>query len=228
MSLWNLYSWMFYLLTGRRNKLKRIPILKKQLATSGLFHGKLVVGVFGTHKGAGVTHFCLLLAQYASQYLGYKTAYIECYPGNDIRFLQEQQIDEMSIKKEFFCRQGVTYYPCVSEKRISEIMGDPYEFLILDLGSDFINGKSEFFRCDRKIVITSLTLWKRQELNRFRMNTEHVKNNNQWFYMAPFVSEKEIRLCFKELDINICGIPFQPNPLVLTAAVIHFFQKVLK
>ncbi|MDF2473223.1 MAG: hypothetical protein K0R21_1005 [Anaerocolumna sp.] len=194
----------------------------------GIFQGKLVIGVIGTHRGAGVTHFCLMLAGYASWYLGCKTAYIECHPQNEIRCLQEIREEDMDAHQDSFVLHKVTYYKSVSNKRIGEIIGDRYDCVILDLGSDFTNGKSEFERCDRKFIISSMALWKRQELDKFIKHTVHLRQSDQWIYAVPFAGNSDLKIIAKELGRKIQGIPNQPDPYALSATAIQFFQQILK
>lgn len=194
----------------------------------GMYQGKLIIGIVGTHKGAGVTHFGILLAQYISECLGLTTAYLECYPQDEIQYLQyflKTSIDEK--QEDSFSIHRVTYYKHIQDKKIGEIIGDQYDCVILDLGTDFTKGKNEFLRCDKKIVVSSLSLWKRHELENFIQHTNHIKNSEQWIYAIPFGETNDIKFYTKEFQRDFYGIPYEPDPYIISAATIQLFQKLI-
>ena len=209
--------------------MQKAPILRKRLSKIEAHQGKLVIGIFGTHKGVGATHLGISLANYLSEWLGRKTAFIECYPQKDIQFIQYYVNGRIESKedKEYFNVHRVTYYKNVKEQEIAEIVGNDYDCVVLDLGTDFNKGKNEFLRCDRRIVVSSLTIWKKQELEKFIVNTCHIKYSDQWTYVIPFVQSKDIKKAAKELHREIYEIPYEPDPFALSTDTIQLFQKLI-
>lgn len=194
----------------------------------GMSQGKLIIGIVGTHKGAGVTHFGILLAQYISECLGRSTAYVECFPQNEIQYLQYNCNSKCIEKDEnIFKIHKVIYYKCVQEKRIGEIIGDNYDCILLDFGSEFIKSKNEFLRCDKKIVLSSMALWKRHELEIFIEKTSYIKNSEQWIYILPFAKGMDIKQYSKEFQRLFLEMPYEPDPYKLSEATIHLFQKLI-
>ncbi|MDF2587298.1 MAG: hypothetical protein K0S41_1139 [Anaerocolumna sp.] len=206
----------------------KTPILKRNLIYE-TYQGKLIIGVMGTHKGVGVTHSCILLANYLGRCLGKKTALIECYPQNDFKFIEDELVSNDNNMKESksFELHKVTYYKSIKSREISEIIGDDYDCVVLDLGCDLINGKYEFLRCDKKLVISSMIPWKLHELDKFVMNNEHIKNSYQWIYLIPFGSKKDINIIKKDFNLKVNQIPCEPDPFIISSSVIQLFQTVI-
>lgn len=176
-----------------------------------------------------MTHLGILLANYLSECLGQKTAFIECQPGNDLQFLQlyffGSSID--GYNPNSFTIHRVTFYKDRNLQGIPEIIGDKFDCIILDFGTDMVKYKSEFLRCDKKMVVSSLAVWKKHELERFINNSAHIKNCEQWIYAIPFAKNKVIKEGIKKLKRKIYGIPYEPDPFTLSDPVIHLFQKLI-
>lgn len=208
--------------------MQRTQILMKKLARERS-QGKLVIGLIGTHTGAGVTHLGLMMAHYFSECQGQNTAYIECGSHNELGFLQQAFFDpaEDSYNRETFRLRRITFYKNRSLQGIPEIVGDQYNCVILDLGTDMTKHKSEFLRCDKKVVVGSLAIWKQQSLEKFISNYGHIKNSEQWIYVFPFTTNRLLKEAVKKLDKKIYGIPYEPDPFLLSEEMIHFFQRIL-
>mgnify|MGYP003750945119 CR=1 FL=1 len=206
-------------------QMKKPPILLKKLSRKESQPGKLVIGVLGTHIGVGVTHLCLLLANYLSEWLGKKVAYIECYPRKDIQHLQYiYEGSEKGMEKGYFHIHRVTYFKCVRPMEIAEVIGGSYDCIILDMGTEFTKNQNEFLRCDLKLVISSLVPWKQQELEKFLEHTKHVKQSEEWLYLIPFGQKEDIKQISKEMGRKFYSVPYEPDPFVLSAETIYFFQ----
>lgn len=212
----------------RSISMQREPILMRKL-TKEKAQGKLVIGLIGTHNGAGVTHLGILLANYLSECLGQKTAFVECSPKNDLQYVERYFFDQSEdlYNHDYFIIRRVTFYKNRNLHGLPEIVGDKYDCVILDLGTDMVKNKSEFLRCDKKIVISSLAVWKMHELERFVSNNAHVKNSKQWIYAIPFSQSKPLKEGIKKLQRKIYGIPYEPDPFILSDEVIRLFQKFI-
>ena len=191
--------------------------------------GKLVIGILGTHKGCGVTHLGIMLANYLSNYMGYKTAFLECYPQKDIQYLQNYVYrDDVAAKKlEMFKIHHVSYHRSVKEQTLPEVIGDSYDGVILDLGSDFVRNRNEFLRCDKRIVVSSLSAWKRHELDQFIKNNSYIKSSRQWLYMTPFSRNRDIKEASKDFHQKIYGIPYEADPFAISKSTLQLFQKLI-
>lgn len=69
-----------------------------------------------------------------------------------------------------FRLHGVDYYPNLAPDAVPRLLNMGYDYLILDLGSLNESAAAEFLRCDRKIVLGSLALWKAWSYEEFSNN----------------------------------------------------------
>jgi hypothetical protein len=202
--------------------MKRTSILLKRIDKTDKLEGKIVIGVIGTHKGAGVTHIAILLANYLNKWVGKQTAYIEYGVQNEIVYLQEEYENNMDRQ---FKLHGVTYYKNVHEKDMGTIMCGNYQCIILDLGTDLNKGRNEFLRSDKKIIIGSNSQWKKYELQKF-LNGVHPDKEGAFTYILPFAKGKEISNLMKEYNETFYSFPFEPNPFVISAKTVETLQKI--
>jgi hypothetical protein len=213
--------------------MKKVPILLKRISRKESRSGTLTIGVIGTHHGTGVTHLSILLANYLSEWMGKKVAYVEYGQQNDIKYMEQiyeethGSAKEHTKEEEFFLIHRVAYYKSIRPADLAMVIGSSYDCIILDLGMDFTKNKHEFFRCDRKFVVSSLTPWKQQELERFYEHTRHINQSDEWLYMIPFGESREIKQAAKEFRKQFWGIPYEPDPFSLSEETIHFFQKII-
>ena len=213
--------------------MKKVPILLKKISRKENQPGKLTIGLIGTHHGAGVTHLSIMVASYLSEWLGKKVAYVEYGQRKDIKHMQHLyegtycSAKEGSEEEGFFLIHRVTYYKSVKPADLSEIIGGSFDCIILDLGMDFTKNKHEFLRCDKKIVVSSLTPWKQHELERFYEHTCHINQSDEWQYMIPFVEKQGIKQAARDFRKQLWRIPYEPNPFSLSEETIHFFQKII-
>jgi hypothetical protein len=209
--------------------MQRVPILRKKLSRLEEQKGKLIIGIIGTHKGAGVTHLSILLSNYFGEWEGRKTALLECGHQKEMQYLQYSFYgrNKEEEEKETFQVHRVTFYKNVKEQAVAEIVGEDYDCVILDLGTDFVKSKSEFLRCDKKIIVSSFSTWKKSELERFINNTSQYKNSNQWMYAIPFGQAKDIKQEGKEFHREMYRVPYEPDPFALSTDTIRLLQKLI-
>lgn len=187
----------------------------------------VVIGLIGTHKGVGVTHTGIMLSNYISEKINGKTAFLECNENNDFRYLQMayESLDESELTKRFNI-YNVTYYMNVRDDEVTEILNEDYEYFILDLGTEFQASKKEFLRSDIKLIIGSLTEWKREYLMSFFKSTNYYHLFEKWKYLIVFGHVEEIKELRKQWDYSIYPVPFEPDPFVLSKNSLKFFQKI--
>lgn len=211
-------------------RVKRQPILMKRIRKE-YKQGKLIIGITGTHQNVGVTHLGLMLATYLSEWLGHRTAYVEVrdrQPSSlDINSLKSYFYgEEESIEEESYTVHRVTFYPQRNSKNLVDIMNDSYQCLILDLGSDWKN-INEFLRCDIKIVVSNLAVWKKHKFKNFLSVSEELKTSDTWIYAIPFAAEKQVKAAGREFGKSMYGVPYEPDPFLLSQNMIHFFRKFI-
>lgn len=206
-------------------KIRGLGLIRNKSIT----RGKTVIGVIGTHIGAGSTHFSILLSNYISECLGKKTACIECFPQNELKYMEEAyDLDGNATSlNDSFSIYKVHYYKSIKEERIAEIIGYGYDCVVLDLGIDLNKKRNEFFRCDKKIVISNLAIWKYKELENFMAKTGEMRINQEWEFGINFSTKKNTREMSRQYKIPMFHIPNEPDPFAISTDTIKIFQKII-
>lgn len=192
--------------------------------------GKLIVGVCSTHPGAGATHFSMLLATYFSEWLGLKTAYIDFRDREVIGYLKKyfRGNKEKGTYDHNFTVGRITFYNKEQLYKLSEIIGGDDDCIILNVGHQFMEHKNEFLRCDIKIIISSLAIWKQDKLDLFVHGFEDSLIRKDWKYVIPFVDEKSLKEGMGRYHINLWQMPYEPDPFTINTGVVKFFDRLLQ
>ncbi len=202
---------------------------KKGFIRNNTIKGKIIIGIIGTHIGAGATHFSILLSNYMSECLGNKTAYVECFPQNEIQYIEKvYDLDSNATSdNKYFSLYKVDYYKCVKERQIAEIQGYDYDCLVLDLGLDIKNKKNEFIRCDKKIVVSNVASWKHNELINFLVKDHDLLGNQNIDFAITFSSNKLVKDISKQYKIPMFCVPYEPDPSSISIDTIKMFQRII-
>lgn len=185
-----------------------------------------IIGLIGTHHGVGVTHTGLMLAFYLGEELGRRTAFVECNDHHDmIRIFKayEWQQDE---KGTFFYHR-ITCYEGVKPGRIAEILGEAYQCVVLDFGTDYRANKEEFLRCNTKIVVGGRSPWDIQKLEQFMNRVETCLQREDWRFVIPLVSSKRAGKLGKETGHKVWAVPLSDEPTMPSNAANRFFHEML-
>lgn len=190
---------------------------------------KIVIGLIGTHKGVGVTHLGIMLSNYLSKHKGFRVAYLEMNMEDDIKYLLyafESDMDKLCEVNQFSIF-NTTYYKNVRDPELIKILNEDYEYFILDFGTDFNKNKNELLRCDVKLVIGSLTEWKRQYLVQFIDNKRELPSFSNWKYLIVFGQRKDLIIASSEFHIKLNRIGYEPDPFLLSKESKDLFQKLI-
>lgn len=190
--------------------------------------GKLVVGVCCTHTNAGATHFCMLLATYFSEWLGQKTAYINFKNSVELSNLKDYFLKDKELRDSHFTVGRVTFYGNDNLDRFAQIIGEEMDCIILDIGQQFAKNRNEFLRCDIKIVVSSLAIWKQNKLETFIETSKKSFNKADLRYVIPFIEEKDLKEGIRNYHVPLYQMPYQPHPFTIDTTILHFFERILQ
>lgn len=205
--------------------MKQKPMLFHKLNMQRQGKGREVIGLIGTHHGTGVTYTGLMLAFYLAEELGKRTAFLECNDHHDMRLIQEAY--EWSTEEAYsFSYNQVTCYKEVHPNRISDIYGEDFDCLILDLGTDFHRNREELQRCSTKIVVGGRSEWDFMKLIKFLENCKTYNGSDSWLYFIPQADEKTVKRISKELDRKVWSVPAAQDPVLPSKNVNYFFSKI--
>lgn len=208
--------------------MKKTPMLVNRIMSGSKSPEKIVIGLMGTHKGVGVTHTGIMIANYLSKWKRYKTAYLEMSGEDDIKYLwHAYENGEMSSTKRDFQIYHTTYYKNVREQDLIKILNEDYKYFIMDFGAEFSKNEIEFLRCDIKLVLGSLAEWKRHFLFHFIQNKSLLPGFSQCKYLIVFGQDKDIRIASRELHVHLDAIGYTPDPFLLDKEDKILLQKII-
>lgn len=178
----------------------------------------------GSVKGAGCTHFAIALAQSVRMVYGKKTAIIELNGSNDFERIKNEYVRH-NIKKDngetdVYDIHNVSYYKKIGHDRFFEIYGDSYEYIILDIGSNFQKQKEKIIISDIKCLIVCHTPWKYEDNNKA---IEWFDNNlpNEDFKCFNSFGVPYNKKIFRQ-------VPVYANPFELDKKLFSFFIGILE
>jgi len=205
--------------------MKRKPILLDKVIKWKNNSPRQVIGMIGTHHGAGVTHTGLMLAFYMGEELGKKTAYVECNHNHDMGLLQASY--EWNEADEFsFTFHRITCYKDMGPNRIPEILSDDYECVIIDFGMDFAGNREEFLRCGRKVILTGQAEWELRKLESFLQTLHLIHGSDAWIHLVSCINGKALTKLRTKLGNNIYAVPFNPNPILPSSNTCRLFDEL--
>ncbi|MCI8390701.1 MAG: hypothetical protein HFI35_08490 [Roseburia sp.] len=200
----------------------------------------MTIGIAGCDSGVGVTHLALALGSYCCSKQRKKVAYIELHARNEIsRLLREETLDSMlrqqaakasSFSQDTFCFRldGVDYYPHASGNTVPILLNRGYDCLILDTGRPEESVLTEFLRCDRKLVIGSLAVWKAWKYEAFLHKLRTFADLGEGFsYLVQAGNEKSISDFSKSHPLSMRQVPFIKNPFRIEKDRFLFLEELL-
>ncbi len=205
--------------------MKRKPMLfsKMELSHKGL--GREVIGLIGTHHGAGVTHTGLMIAFYMGEELGKKTAFLECNNHHDMALLQKAY-EWNEEDGDVFSFHQITCYKEVRRERISQIFGEDYQCIILDFGIDFIENKEEFLRCSKKIILGNKSEWHLLKLLSFAEAAKAIDGSDSWLYFIPQATFNKIKRVQNIIGRKVFAVPSKEEPAIASRETNRFFNRI--
>lgn len=187
----------------------------------------VTIGVIGVSNCTGVTHTCIMLAQYLSN--KGKVAIIEL--NSSKHFLEICLItdDENNIENKHFVHNKVNFFWDIDYGHFLTLHREQYDFILLDLGSyNGLKGIEEFVRADLRLVVAHGMDWKIKEIKAFYKMTREYDPNNGWKYLLPFMDQKAMKEIKAWSKSPTYPVPYNMNPFVLSQETKKVFEHVLK
>lgn len=183
-------------------------------------------------RGCGVTHFTIALANYCASRLRRSTACLELNQTGAFWGLAKLSSDtsplSQSISHSIISIYDVDYYPELSCIDIPEIYNAGYFYLLLDFGVLTDETYQEFLRCDKKIVIGSLSPWNIDNYHNFFQKYNY--RQKQWegfYYLVLFGEKKDMHSFSGKYHIFMRQIPFLRNPFHIEKEHFNYLQSFL-
>lgn len=183
---------------------------------------KTIIGIIGCGPGVGVTHLCIALAEYSASHQKNKTAVIELSGNHAIADMGPEN------EKKKFTLHRVTYYPDSNIEQMPEIISQDYHIFILDFGCEYYRVRPELLRCDKKIVVGSLSPWKRKEYEYYISEVIAEEKYRMWnVLLVTHGTKKDKKEFQKQFHISVVTIPHIENPFEIEKNNFIFLQGLL-
>ena len=154
-------------------------------------YGKSIfVGVGGTERGVGTTHFALETAKFLND-IGFRACYLEAMAEKKISAIEGYK-NVMKTKKGYMQYKGVNIY---YHFRMSEVQNENYDFFIFDRGTLDDMTTAAFLYNPIQILVADGKIWK---LGVLQKKMKEV-NNDKLSVVLNFITEEE-RSFFSETD----------------------------
>lgn len=168
----------------------------------------------------------VLLASYMSGVFWKKTALLECNRHGDFFRMMERH---GLCGKDGICFRfmGIDFFPSAAEGCVADCLNKGYDCIVIDFGCDYIRGRREFLRCQRKIVLGSVSDWESAGFTDF-MRWTQMDQEESWMYAALFGGRRNRKRLEKETGKSVAEVPFLESPYWIDETVLRFFQRFLK
>lgn len=179
------------------------------------------IGLLGTENGIGLTHSCLLLANYISGCLRRRVALLERNPSGDFARLA----DFYGARRDKFTIQGVDYYSDASDELYRDLPVLGYEYILSDFGSDAKSCTESFWQSEIKMLLLASSPWKVQAGRRI-LDANEGRILKSWYILQAFGGERYRKKLEKIYGFPIRRIPFSEDPFSVNAQLYDFFRNL--
>lgn len=182
------------------------------------------MGVTGTARGVGTTHFCILYGNYLAGVRREKVAVLEWNQTGALERLEQACTGTIKNRSPFRVLD-VDYYKNSGGKTLVSCIQKGYDSILIDFGASE-QPCQEWHMCDQKMVCGSFSEW---QWNEFLGILKTKKPADQgWIFLAAFGSEETRREVEKKLGVPVFRIPFSADAFQVTSQVMEFFQDLHK
>lgn len=165
-------------------------------------YGKSIfVGIGGTERGVGTTHFALETAKFLSD-IGFRACYLEATKEKKIAAIEAYK-NVMKTKKGYLQYKGVNIYHSF---RMSEVQNENYDFFVFDRGVLDDMSTAAFLYNPMQILVADGKIWKFEILKR---KMDEI-NNPKLSVVLNFITEEEKSLFGEMSGVYVAAVNADP------------------
>ncbi len=211
-------------LKDKKIRLKGYNTRKEKTIYNRIYHKNITIGCMGLGRGVGTTSTCIALAGCLLGVYGLRIALVECNGHNDYIKIRQMAKKQYNRINEFeHC--DITFYGRTDEAKISRILAENYDIVILDMEYGDGNWENLFMSCDIKLAVAGLNMWR---IGYLKLFLEEYKNMiSDISFMAFTYSERLVRKIYKEYKIQIKKFPYEEDVFCIQAFNIPMYQDIL-
>lgn len=181
-----------------------------------------MIGIVGTGRSVGVTHFAVMTAGYLSGVLRKRCAVLEWNSHGDFGRIRTLCKKEKS-SQGFFRILEADYYENAGIETLFLCKKFEYQAVIVDYGMVTEGNLEEFLRCHRQFVLGSVSEWQINEFLEFV--ARGGKQEKSWRTLVSFGSEEARKSMEKRFKFPVNRIPVSVDAFVVTGENISFYQQ---
>lgn len=185
-----------------------------------------IIGVIGMGRAVGVTHLSILMANYFSGWQARTVALLEWGDQKDFSRM-ELKVTGRQRKGKVYRLLDVDYYKHAGPDELAACLNKGYQHVILDFGCMGEENKTEFYRCQKKLLVASFSEWQEEAFWEF-YKTEYQAEQKSWIYLAAFGSEETRTEINKRLKISFVRIPLSVDAFSINREVAAWFDQLFR
>lgn len=184
------------------------------------------IGIVGIDKGEGVTSLAVGMSTYLHEARCKKTAMVEMNEDQEFCDIRSCYYGE-NYEGNPFELFKVNYYPGVTKGEYARICNMGYDVVITDFGSSYNRIMEDFLRCDKKIVVGSINLWKYRKYLEFMEYVKNFPGMGSWTFLLSG-DEQDIRMIQTKHGTKALEKKFFSNPYVVTQMEAGYYERILE
>lgn len=181
------------------------------------------IGIVGSGRGVGTTHFAILLCNYFASKEHRKTAFVDLSQERSVDVLYDiysegnrKEDGEKMTHRAYFRMHGVDYYSVDDREDIVNIIQLGYEYVVFDMGLfPTLRWEEELRRCHIRFLVTNCCEWKQRGAECALEHELVAGNRSRWVYTFFLGCEEIRRKLERRYHIRIRRIPTEEDPFVL-------------
>lgn len=171
------------------------------------------VGIVSAGRNTGATHLTICLANILCSVRGERVAVLEWNSHQDFMKMEGICTGSLGITKPFQVL-GVDYYKEAGIREWELCMQQPYNYVLIDYGEADEQVLYEIGRCERRIMLGSLTEWQQDA---FLVQITEEKKWKRGFAFAVTFGSRETRAeAEKRLRISLHQVPLSVDAFSVT------------
>lgn len=183
------------------------------------------IGILGIDKGEGVTALCVGLVTYLHEVKCRKTAMVEMNSEGEFRGIRDTYFGQEYERTPFEIFK-INYYPGVTKSQYVNICNMGYDNIVTDFGNEYRKSMEDFLRCDKKIVLGSINLWKYKKYLEFYEYIKNFPGVGNWLFILSG-DEEDLRHIKAKHEIETLSKEFFANPYHISKKEVEYYEKIL-
>lgn len=193
--------------------------------TRSIYEPSQIIGVIGSGRGVGVTHFSVLTSNYLCSGRGEKTAVLEWNHHGDMARLGNA-CTEAGRQETVYQIQEVDFYPEADELCLAECLRNRYQKIVIDFGAIQELKSAELLRCHKVFFILSFSEWQKGAFGETDTWQEWAIKNG-WQCLAAFGSEESRIQWNKRRKPTVLRIPFSVDAFTVTKEQADWMKRLM-